>query len=186
MPSFLTANQHNTHTPTNRKSQSLPISPPQTDAITMCYNTGTFPSTLCNKPSFLSSITPFDSPKFITLGDEKTLVPALGEGTLDYIDDNKYRMQEDAILTSCTPVALKSAASHISHNECTIHGNNNEIIITYPTFSHTVTAANKFEFPIVTPGTNSSLPILWSPNHGSTPPLTLPRTKSRKQKVASK
>jgi len=110
----------------------------------MCYDTGTFPSTLCDKPFFFSSITLFDSPKIITLSDEKTPVLALGEGTLDYIIDNKYRLQEDANLTSCTPVALKPAASHISHDECTINSKNNEIIITYPTFSHTVTAANKF------------------------------------------
>ena len=88
----------------------------------MCYDTGTFPSTLCDKPSFFSSVTPFVKPKFIAIGDEKTLVPALGEGTLDYVIDNKYRMQEDAILTSCTPVALKSAANHISHDNCSITG----------------------------------------------------------------
>ena len=103
------------------------------------------------------SLTPFDSPKFIALGDDNTLVPALGKGTLDYvIDDEKYQMQEDAILTSCTPIALKSAASHIKHDQCSINsGKNNAITITYPTFCHAITTENQVEFPI-TPGTNSS------------------------------
>ena len=94
-------------------------------------------------------------------------------------------MQEDVILTLCTPVALKSAASHINHDQCYINGKNNVITITYPTFSHTITTDNQFEFPI-TLGTNSSLPILWSPNHSFSPPVTFPKTKSKTQQLASK
>jgi hypothetical protein len=169
-----------------------PTSP--TAVVNMCYDTGTFPSTLCDQPSFFSSISAYDSPKFISLGDEKSLIPALGHGTLDYVIDEKYRMQEEAILTSCTPVALKSAASHIKHDNCSITGEKNTITITYPTFSHTVQASEHFEFPI-TPGANSSLPVLWSPSTAALcqpakpptlPPVTKPILKSKKQRLFNK
>ena len=87
-------NQQNIHTPINRKTQPCPTILPKNHVINMCYDTGTFPSTLCDQPSFFSSITLLDSPKFIALGDNKTLVPALGEETLDYIIDSKYGMQK--------------------------------------------------------------------------------------------
>jgi len=77
---------------TNRKTQLSPCNEPSSPTINMCYNTGTFLSTLCNQPSFFSSITPFNTPKHISLGDDTTLVPALSKGNLDYIIDNKYCM----------------------------------------------------------------------------------------------
>ena len=83
--------------------------------LQMCYDTGTFPSSLCNEPELFTSYTPFTSPKSVSLGDEKTQVQAKGYGIIDYIIDDKFRVEEEAILTSCTPTALKSAASHIEY-----------------------------------------------------------------------
>ena len=71
---------------------------------------------------------------------QMTLIRALSEGTLDYVINESFRMQEYAILTESTPVALKSANSHIIYSECAVKGSNSNLKINYPTFSHTVKA----------------------------------------------
>jgi len=128
----------------NRKTLPSDITNPSSNTINMCYDTGTFPSMLCDQLSLFSTITPFKLPKFISLGDDTMLIPALGEGILDYVINDKYRIQEEAILKSCTPVALKSVPSH------TISRKENAITITYPTFlshSHVIRSLRIPHYP---------------------------------------
>ena len=72
-------------------------------------------------------------------------------------------MQEHAI---STPIALKSAANHIKYDDCSFTGSHNTFTIKYLTFYHTIESTNPFEFSI-SPGMDSSLPILWKPNSNS-------------------
>ena len=57
--------------------------------ISMCYDSGTFPTTLYNNPAFFSSITYFVAPKSVSLEDNNTLIPAIAEGIMDYIINDK-------------------------------------------------------------------------------------------------
>jgi hypothetical protein len=61
---------------------------------------------------------------------------------MDYVIDGKFRMQEHAILTKSTPIALKSTANHIKYENCSVTGAHNKLSINYPSFSHTVTSKN--------------------------------------------
>jgi len=137
------------HASTNRafKTNQHPTPTVTSTPLMMCYDAGTFPLTLCDKPNFFSSLQAFESPKTISLGDDNTLVPALGHGLLDYVIDGKFRIQEEAILTACTPIALKSAASHIKYDKCAVSASANSMTITYPTFSHTIPTSDPIRIP---------------------------------------
>jgi hypothetical protein len=186
--------------PSTAPNISMPPSQPKPRM--MCYDTGTFPTSLCDDRDLFTSFTSFTSPKSVSLGDDATQIPALGQGIIDYIIDGKFRIQEEAILTSCTPIALKSAASHIKYDQCSVTASANSMTINYPTFSHTIPASDRFEFAI-TPGKYSSLPLLWSPTTATlcrppsvpvsvvaptptNPPITMPKNNTRKQKIANK
>ena len=127
----------------------------------------------------------------VSFGDESTLIPALVEGTMDYVIVNKFRMQENVILTKCTPVALKTAANHIRYKECSVHS----LTIVYPTNTHTLPSTDWFEFQN-SPG-NTSLLIIWKSDKWnrcqsntalilSCPPVTAPKCKSKKLKLANR
>ena len=95
------------------KNDELNTEKISSQVISMCYDSGTFPTTLCDNPEFFSSLSYFTCPKAVSLGDNNKLIPAIAEGVMDSVIDGQFRMQEHAILTESTPVALKSTANHI-------------------------------------------------------------------------
>ena len=128
----------------------------------MCYDSSTTPKTLCNDPSYFTNIGYFTTPSSVCLGDDDTAISALGQGTIDIIINNKYIIQQHAILTKKTPTALMSTQDHIRYHDCSVVRSNNNLHISFPTFSFVTTRKSRFEFDI-SPGKASSLLILWSP-----------------------
>ena len=135
--------------------------PSTTDPIRMCYDTGTTPKSLCSKKDFFRELVLFDKPKFVTLADPDSVSKVVGQGLLDIIINNKYRMWMHAYLTT-TSDALLSSADHLSYNNCSITGHNGIIKISYPTFQFDVLGSENFEFNIL-PGKSSNKPVLWKP-----------------------
>ena len=148
-----------------RNALSSPSTPPPSPTY-MCYDSGTTPKTLCDDASMFSEIGYFASPQQISLGDGCSTITALGQGTIDIVINGLYRIQQHAIMTNCTPVALMASSDHIRYKDCAIIGTNNLLRVIYPTFSFTITGDDRFEFPI-TPGKTSTLPILWHPEESN-------------------
>jgi len=141
--------------------RTLPIHPSE-HTLKMCYDSGTTPKTLCDDPSFFTNIGYFKTPSSFCLGDDDTTISALGQGTIDIIINNKYRIQQHAILTTKTLTTLMSTQDHIRYHDCSVVRSNNNLHISFPTFSFVTTGKSRFEFDI-SPGKASTLPILWSP-----------------------
>ena len=127
----------------------------------MCYDTGTSPRSLCSHKEYFSDLIMFDTPRLVSLADPDLTSEVLGQGTLDIIINDQYRINLFAFYARSSDL-LMSAVDHLSYKENEINGKNGKIHISYPTFTFSVSAANNFEFH-VTPGKDSNKPILWSP-----------------------
>jgi len=110
--------------------------------------------------SMLLELGYFQSPQQISLDDSCSTITALGQGTIHIVINGLYCIQQHAITTKCTPVALMFSSNHIHYEDCALIGKNNLQRVIYPTFSFTITGNDCFEFPI-TPGKNSTGPLLW-------------------------
>jgi len=142
-----------------RHTRTRPLSPLST---LMCYDTGTTPKNLCNDASMFSELGYFQSPQQVSLGDGHSTITPLGQGTIDIIINDKCRIQQHAIMTNCTPIALMASSDHLKYKDCSIIGKHRLLNIIYPSFSFTITGSDPFEFAIQ-PGKHSILPILWCP-----------------------
>ena len=127
----------------------------------MCYDTGTTPKSLCSKREFFRDLILFDKPTYVSLADPNTSTRALGQGTLDIIINNQFRIWMHAYLTSSCD-SLMSAVDHLSYKGNEIHGLNGKIDIIFPSCQFTVRASNNFEFNIH-PGKTSTASVLWKP-----------------------
>ena len=136
--------------------------PPQLQQSRLCYDTGTVPDTITSDKSLFTSYTPFQRPTSIVLGDDATVIPALGKGLIDIVINDTQRFQCYAVLTTKTPTILFSAAEHSKYTDCHAKIDNQQIDVYFPSFHFTVHASQQFEC-MVSSGINSSLPILWSP-----------------------
>ena len=136
--------------------------PSSTTPIRMCYDTGTSPKSICSKREYFRELVLFESPKFIALAEQDSLAEVIGQGMLDIIINNSYRMWIFAYLTAKSDTLL-SAVDHLSYSSCTIAGAHGKIKISYPTFNYEVSGSENFEFNIL-PGKSSNKPVLWKPN----------------------
>ena len=144
---------------TKRKKK---IPTPSAIPIKMCYDTGTVPKSLCSKKEFFRDLILFDKPKLVTLADSAITSQVLaGQGTLDIIINNKYRIWIFAYFTAASD-ALLSAVDHLSYSKCRISGENGKIAIHCPTFQFDVSGSDNLEFKIL-PGKSSNKPVLWQP-----------------------
>ena len=143
-----------------KRKKQVPSTPPT--IIKMCYDTGTSPKSLCYKKEFFRELILFDKPKFVTLADSETTAEVLGQGTLDLIINQKYRIYIFAYFTANSD-ALLSAVDHLSYQGCQINGINGKIRVTFPTFFFDVSGTSNFEFSI-SPGKSSNKPVLWQPH----------------------
>ena len=150
----------------NRRSTSpsQPTPPPAMlpTSISMCYDSGTTPFSLCDNPSYFSELVLYPQPREILLGDEDHTMVTLGQGLLDIIINNEYRIKQSAIFTSSTPTALMATRDHIRYQGCDVKSENGNLRVIFPSFSFLANGSDRFEFQI-TPGKNSNLPILWQP-----------------------
>ena len=136
--------------------------PSSTTPIRMCYDTGTSPKSICSKREYFRELVLFESPKFIALAEQDSLAEVIGQGMLDIIINNSYRMWIFAYLTAKSD-ALLSTVDHLSYSGCTIAGANGNIKISYPTFNYDVSGSENIKFNIL-PEKSSNKPVLWKPN----------------------
>ena len=147
---------------TKNKSTRKKQVPSSTAPASMCYDTGTTPKSLCCKKEYFRELVLFDTPKFVTLAEQDSLATVLGQGMLDVIINNKYRMWIFAYFTAKSDTLL-SAVDHLSYEGCTINGAHGKISVTFPTFKFDVLGSQNFEFNIL-PGKSSNKPVLWKPS----------------------
>ena len=130
--------------------------------IKLCYDTGTVPDTLTGNRDIFKSYTPATTPEHVLLGDGTTAMPILGSGIIDIVVDNNRIQLEAKHVKQSTSLILFSAAQHSKYKNCEAHIKHQQITVHFPTFSFTVHASKNFECPI-SKGTQSSLPVSWSP-----------------------
>jgi len=109
--------------------------------------------------SMFSELGYFQLPQQISLDDGCSTITALGQGSIRIVINGLHRIQQHAITTNCTPVALMASSDHIRYKDCALIVKNNLLRVIYPMFSFTITVDKCFECPI-TPGKNSTLPLL--------------------------
>ena len=127
----------------------------------MCYDTGTSPKSLCSNPAYFRELLRYSTPKYVQLADPDHLAKVVGQGIMDIIINERYRIWIFAYLTEKTDTLL-SALDHLSYYNCTIKGERGIIHVHYPTFSFPVSGVENFEFDIL-PGTFSNKEVLWQP-----------------------
>ena len=75
---------------------------------------------------FFSELVIYHSPQHSILSDEEQSITTLGQGLIDIIINNKYRIQQKSQLTDNTPTALLATRDHTRYKGCDVtseHGN---------------------------------------------------------------
>ena len=140
--------------------QTLPpliLTPP----VQMCYDTSTTLKSLCSQKEYFQELLIYNTPKRVSLADPDISTKVLGQGILDIVIIDQHRIWMFAYLTEKSDL-LMLALDHLSYKNCQIHGGNNSIKVTFPTFHFFVQATETFEFS-VTPGKDTGKDILWKP-----------------------
>ena len=161
---------HNSRT---RRSTPHPTQPPPTStssvSINMCYDSGTTPFSLIDDPEYFSELVMYSTPQHSLLGDEQHIISTVGQGLIDIVINNTYRIRQTAQLTNKTPTALMATRDHIRYKGCSVQSENGNLRVSFPTFSFVTQANNRFEFSI-SPGKDSDLPVLWQPQESELRP----------------
>ena len=137
------------HNKTKKPSVKITLPSP----FRMCYDTGTTPKSLCSNRNFFRELLIYDTPKQVALADPDITSKVLGQGVLDIIINDQFRIWLFAYYTENSDF-LMSAVDHLSYKNCEIHGKEGTIQVSFPTFSFHVRAQSNFECS-VTPGSAS-------------------------------
>ena len=149
---------HNSRT---RRSTPHPTQSPPTSSVSinMCYDSGTTPFSLIDDPAYFSELVMYSNPQHSLLGDEQHTISTIGQGLIDLVINNTYRIRQTAQLTNKTPTALMATRDHIRYKGCSVQSENGNLRVSFPTFSFITQANSRFEFSI-SPGKDSELPVL--------------------------
>ena len=127
-----------------------------------CYDSGTWPLTLCSNTDYFTELVYFDTPKYVEMAECGKLGRVLGQGMIDVIIKNEHRIQMFAYLTENTAF-LMSAADHLKYAENNLHGSDGTLTIQFGTTTFKTYSSDRFEFD-VQPGKTSNHQIDWTPS----------------------
>jgi hypothetical protein len=110
----------------------------------MCYHSGTTPFSLIDDPEYFSELVMYSKPQHSLLGDEQHTISTVGQGLIDIVINNTYRIRQTAQLTNTTPTALMATRDHIRYKGCDVKSENGNLRVSFPTFSFVTHAINRF------------------------------------------
>ena len=127
-----------------------------------CYDSGTWPLSLCSNTDYFTDLVYFDTPKYVEMAECGKLGRVLGQGMIDMIIKDQHRIQMFAYLTENTAF-LMSAADHLKYMDNKLDGSDGTLTITFGKTSFKTSSPDRFEFN-VRPGKTSNQVIDWTPS----------------------
>jgi deoxyuridine 5''-triphosphate nucleotidohydrolase (dut) len=123
----------------------------------LCHDTGS-PLHLFNNKEFFSKLKHFPSANrpSVALGDDKTLLPILGYGIVNFLMGQKH-IRLKAFYVPTLGINLYSPTEHIKYDHCTYTLAHNKMIIHYPEFQVAIASSDQFTCnitPLTTPMAN--------------------------------
>ena len=125
-------------------------------------------------------IVPIQTPRWVTLGDDKTKLRVSGYGMLNY-KIGKYRIRRMGYYVPDIGTTLISISRHMKYAGCYFHAENNEVILAYPDAIINVIPSPEFHVQI-TPAKESNDPYLFDESEA----ILTENCKRRKFKVIEK